>query len=215
MDMCSNSGPGTPGEARDRFAEAVAFHGHVCPGLAMGYRAAEIALSRLRSGRSEDEELVTITETDACSVDAIQVLTGCTAGKGNLLFRDHGKQAFTFINRKTGAALRLVANPSFDIESLDPEFAPLRKRVMQREATDSERAAFQDHMNRVVDAILKAPDDDLFITRQVDPVIPEPARIFRSVPCAKCSEMTAESRIRVEDGEFLCYACSKDYSRCL
>ena len=213
--MCNNSDPGTPGEARDWFAEAVAFHGHVCPGLAIGYRAAEIALSRLSSGRSRDEELVTITENDACGVDAIQVLTGCTAGKGNLLFRDHGKQAFTFINRKTGAAIRVAANPSFDIESLDPEFAPLRKRVMQGEATGAERADFQEHVNRVVDAILKAPDDDLFIIRKVDQTIPEPARIFRSVPCAKCGEMTAESRIRVEDGKFLCYACSENYSRCL
>jgi len=213
--MCNNSDPGTPGEARGRFAEAVAFHGHVCPGLAIGYRAAEIALSRLSSGRSRDEELVTITENDACGVDAIQVLTGCTAGKGNLLFRDHGKQAFTFINRKTGAAIRVAANPSFDIESLDPGLAPLRKRVMQGEATGAERADFQEHVNRVVDAILKAPDDDLFIIRKVDQTIPEPARIFRSVPCAKCGEMTAESRIRVEDGKFLCYACSENYSRCL
>jgi formylmethanofuran dehydrogenase subunit E len=213
--MCNNSDPGTLGEARDRFAEAVSFHGHVCPGLAIGYRAAEIALSRLSSGRSRDEELVTITENDACGVDAIQVLTGCTAGKGNLLFRDHGKQAFTFINRKTGAAIRVAANPSFDIESLDPGLAPLRKRVMQGEATGAERADFQEHVNRVVDAILKAPDDDLFIIRKVDQTIPEPARIFRSVPCAKCGEMTAESRIRVEDGKFLCYACSENYSRCL
>jgi len=93
--------------------------------------------------------------------------------------------------------------------------APLRRRVMQGEATGAERADFQEHVNRVVDAILEAPDDDLFIIRKVDQTIPEPARIFRSVPCAKCGEMTAESRIRVEDGKFLCYACSENYSRCL
>jgi len=165
--MCNTSPPGKPGEAHDRFAEAAAFHGHVCPGLATGYRAAEIALSRLRSGHSEDEELVTIAETDACGVDAIQVLTGCTAGKGNLLFKDYGKHAFTFINRKTGAAVRVAANPSFDVDSLDPCLAPL----------------------------------------------PERARIFSSVPCSKCGEMTAESRVRLEDGKFVCYACRKEYSR--
>ena len=42
-----------PGEAHDRFAEAARFHGHICPGLALGYRAAGIALERLRSGRAE------------------------------------------------------------------------------------------------------------------------------------------------------------------
>ncbi|MDD4568349.1 MAG: FmdE family protein [Methanoculleus chikugoensis] len=211
--MCSTIPPGTPGEAHGRFAEAAAFHGHICPGLATGYRAAEVALARLRSGRSEDEELVTIAETDACGVDAIQVLTGCTAGKGNLLFKDHGKHAFTFINRKTGAAIRVVSNPSFNVDSLDPDLAPLRARVMQGLATDAEHTEFHKRTEKIVEAIMKAPAEHLFIIHEVDAEIPERARIFRSVPCAKCGEMTAESRVRVEDGKFVCYACSREYSR--
>lgn len=211
--MCTTIPTGTPGEAHDRFAEAAAFHGHICPGLATGYRAAEIALARLRSGRSEDEELVTIAETDACGVDAIQVLTGCTAGKGNLLFKDHGKHAFTFINRKTGAAIRVVSNPSFTVDSLDPDLAPLRARVMQGQATDAEYAEFRRRTEKIVEAILHAPAEALFIVHEVDAVIPERARIFASVPCAKCGEMTAESRVRVENGKFVCYACSREYSR--
>ena len=211
--MCTTIPPGTPGEADDRFAEAVAFHGHICPGLATGYRAAEIALARLRSGRSEDEELVTIAETDACGVDAIQVLTGCTAGKGNLLFKDYGKHAFTFINRRTGAAIRVAANPSFDVDSLDPRLAPLRARVMQGKASGEEQAEFHERMHRIVDVIMEMPAEELFTIREVDPGIPEQARIFRSVPCSKCGEMTAESRVRLEDGKFVCYACGKEYSR--
>lgn len=210
--MCDTI-PGRSGDNHDRFAEAVAFHGHVCPGLATGYRAAEVALARLRSGRSEDEDLVVITETDACGVDAIQVLTGCTAGKGNLFFKDYGKHAFTFINRKTGAAVRVAANPSFDIDALDPDLAPLRARVMQGRATDEEHAAFHERVNRVVDAILETPAETLFTIRDVEVEIPERARIFRSVPCAACGEMTAESRVRVEDGKFVCYACSREYAR--
>jgi formylmethanofuran dehydrogenase subunit E len=67
------------------FAEAIAFHGHACPGLALGYRAAEYALQHLGTGRSEDEDLVAIVENDACGVDAIQLVAGCSAGKGNLI----------------------------------------------------------------------------------------------------------------------------------
>lgn len=51
---------------------------------------------------SRDEDVVCISENDACGVDAIQVLLGCSAGKGNLLFHLRGKQAFSFYNRKTG-----------------------------------------------------------------------------------------------------------------
>ena len=212
--MCSTEEfNNTPADRHDRFAEAARFHGHICPGLALGYRAAEVALERLRSGRAEDEELVTIAETDACGVDAIQFLTGCTVGKGNLLFKDHGKHAFTFINRRTGEAVRVIGNPSFDAGSLAPDLAPIRARVMQGRVSDEEFAEYRRRTERMVDAILDIPAETLFSIQDVDAGIPERARIFRSVPCAKCGEMTAESRIRVEDGKFVCYACSGEYTR--
>ncbi|NOZ25951.1 MAG: formylmethanofuran dehydrogenase, partial [Nitrospirae bacterium] len=71
------------------FEDAVRFHGHVCPGLALGYRVSDLVLREL-GPRSEDEELVAIVENNSCAVDAIQVMTGCTFGKGNLIFRDYG-----------------------------------------------------------------------------------------------------------------------------
>ncbi|MFH1465435.1 MAG: FmdE family protein [Pseudomonadota bacterium] len=45
----------------ERIQAAIAFHGHSCPGLAYGIRAAEVALERL--GRSADEEVVAMVET--------------------------------------------------------------------------------------------------------------------------------------------------------
>ncbi|MCK9276530.1 MAG: FmdE family protein [Methanoculleus sp.] len=211
--MCTTTPPGTPGEAHGRFAEVAKFHGHVCPGLALGYRAAETALERLHTGRAEDEELVTIAETDACGVDAIQVLTGCTVGKGNLFFKNYGKHAFTFINRLTGDAVRIIGNPSFDTDSLDPGLASLRARVMQGRVPDEEWAEYRRRTDRLVEAILDLPAETLFTIREVDVEIPERARIFRSVPCAKCGELTAESRVRVEEGKLVCRACSRGYSR--
>ena len=46
-----------------------------CPGLAIGVRASAIAMDKLNTGLSEDEELVCVTENDACGVDGVQVLT--------------------------------------------------------------------------------------------------------------------------------------------
>jgi len=48
-----------------------AFHGHLCPGLVMGIRAAEIALQEI-GAHSADEEVVAVVETDMCAIDAIQ-----------------------------------------------------------------------------------------------------------------------------------------------
>lgn len=89
----------------------VDFHGHLCPGLAMGVQAARIALREV-GPHSKDEEIVAVVETDMCAVDAIQFLTGCTFGKGNLVHRDYGKNAYTFFRRSDGTAIRIAARPS-------------------------------------------------------------------------------------------------------
>ena len=89
--------------------KCVAFHGHQCPGLALGVRLCDYVRERLGLGFSPDEELVCIAETDACPLDAVQVLLGCTFGKGNLLYTPTGKSAYTFYSRATGQGVRVVA----------------------------------------------------------------------------------------------------------
>ncbi|MEN6351189.1 MAG: formylmethanofuran dehydrogenase subunit E family protein [Syntrophomonas sp.] len=74
--------------------KAVEFHGHTCVGLALGYRVGKATLKHLDSSRAPDEELIAIVETDNCALDALQVLTGCSIGKGNIFLRDYGKNVF-------------------------------------------------------------------------------------------------------------------------
>lgn len=193
------------------FSEVTKFHGHVCPGSAIGYHAAEIAIKELSSSRSEDEEFLTIVENDSCSVDAIQVVTGCTFGKGNLIFKDHGKQVFTFVNRNTGDALRVSLFK--DINEIDPEFAELRKKAFSESAGKEEKVEFEKRKNEFSQKILDLPDNELFKIEHVKIDIPEEARMFPSVKCAKCGEMVAEHRARVENGNFVCIPCFEDYSR--
>ena len=59
--------------------KCVEFHGHECPGLAIGFRAFYVAKEKLNLNFSKDEEIVCVTENDACGVDAIQVLSGSIA----------------------------------------------------------------------------------------------------------------------------------------
>ena len=86
-------------ELPDDLKTCVEFHGHLCPGVVIGYCTAKLGMRELSARRAGDEELIAIVENDTCAVDAIQVLTGCTFGKGNLFFRDHGKMVFTFATR--------------------------------------------------------------------------------------------------------------------
>ena len=95
-------------ENNELWNKCAEFHGHVCGGLTMGYRAALYAAELLDLHFSKDEQVVCVAENDACGMDAIQVIPGCSVGKGNLLFHITGKQVWSFYNRKTGKSLRLV-----------------------------------------------------------------------------------------------------------
>ena len=93
---------------QDLWKKCVEFHGHECGGLTIGYKAALYAIDLLNIAFSEDESIVCISENDACSVDAIQVILGCSLGKGNLLFHMTGKQAYSIYERNSGKSIRLV-----------------------------------------------------------------------------------------------------------
>ncbi len=196
-----------------QFSEVAKFHGHVCPGLTIGYMAAKTGIEELCVDRDIDEELVTIVENDACGVDAVQVVTGCTIGKGNLIYRDYGKQAFTFICRDSGKAVRVVLKSSFNIDGIDPELSKLRPKVISGTATESETLEFRKRMNDISEYMRKAPAEEMFDIKHVNIEIPHKARIFNSVKCSKCDEMFAESRARMQNGEIVCIPCYDEYSR--
>lgn len=192
--------------------KAIEFHGHVCPGLAIGYRVAETALKRLSELRSADEELVAVVENDACGIDAIMLLTGCTLGKGNLIYRDLGKQVYTFGSRSGNRAIRVSVNGEI-LHRPDPETAELRQKVFGGTATQEEKVRFQGSMGRRTEEILRMPAEDLCKVEEIQFSFPKKARIFTSIRCCGCGEYVAEHRARVKNGEIVCLDCSDDYSR--
>jgi formylmethanofuran dehydrogenase subunit E len=183
----------------------VQFHGHFCPGLAIGVRAAELALREI-GPQAADEEVVAIVETDMCGVDAIQFMTGCTFGKGNLIHLDYGKNAFTFIRRSDGKAIRLVMRPQSGGES-NNEHRKLLVRIRSGEATPEERERFQDLHQQRGQAILDLPLERLFEVQTVEPRIPDKARVRHSIQCENCGEMVMETRVRLLGGRKLCIPC--------
>lgn len=171
--------------------KCVAFHGHECGGLTIGFQAALYAIELLgleadeKGCLSGDEELVCIAENDACGLDAIQVILGCSVGKGNLLFHIRGKQAFSFYNRKNGKSVRLVLKPTPEGMSRADSFA-----------------YFQSHKPA-----------ELFEVKETVIELPEAARIFKSEPCSCCGEITAEPMLRLQGGKLFCLDCYEKYNR--
>lgn len=180
------------------------FHGHTCPGLAIGFRATSLALEKLDVSRSVDEELIAIVENNACGVDAVQVLAGCTFGKGNLFFLDHGKQVYTFARRSHGKAVRVaVKYGAFH----NPEFSALRKKVQAGEAGGEEKKKLVDIQRKHIQNILDSGEDS-FEVKFVNITLPPPARIHQSLPCEKCGEAVMETRTVRDGGKILCIPCS-------
>lgn len=165
--------------------DCVAFHGHECGGLTIGYKASLYAIELLGLTFSGDEQVVCISENDACGVDAVQVMLGCSIGKGNLLFHMRGKQAFSFYNRKTGASVRLVLKP--------------RPEGM----TKAESFAYYQGLE----------PKDMFDVKETTISLPEKARLFDSYTCACCGESTGANWVRFADGKPLCLDCYDIYDR--
>lgn len=170
----------------EEWEKAVAFHGHRCPGLAIGFKAVEAFVQQNRVGDISDEQVVCITENDACGCDAVQALLSCTFGKGNLIYRRMGKMAFNFYIRESGEALRLY----FKADNTDR---------LPREAW--------------MERILNAPADELFAFSKPVFQLPEQARLFQSQTCSVCGEKVREDRVRLEEGKPVCLGCYKEYDR--
>ena len=160
--------------------KAAEFHGHKCPGLAIGYKVSLLALKHLDiKDNIDDEDIVCIAETDACGVDAVQVILKATVGTGAMRILYTGKQAFNIFNRKNGKKARFVLN---DMQNFD---------------TKEERMKY----------ILSTDEEKLFTIKEVKMDFPEKAKIFNSYICAECGEKTAENAVFFINGKYICNSC--------
>ena len=188
------------------FDDAVNFHGHACPGLALGYRVAKLALQELGL-RANDEELVAVVENNSCAVDAIQLLCGCTFGKGNLIFKDYGKQVYTFFKRPNPEAVRIAVK--WEPPPEDPETTAMWKLYSEGDRSPEVTKTVQDRKASKIQAVLTADDSELFEVKRVQAEMPTTAQIYRSLTCDKCGDKVMEPRTNAIEGKVLCMPCSE------
>src|SRR5437899_5197826 len=169
-------------------------HGHLCAGQVLGVRLAMLGLRELgiEDPTAERKRLVTYVEIDRCVTDAVAVVAGCRLGKRALKFRDWGKVAATFVDLKTGRAVRIAAKESSKqaARELFPE--------MDKEAGQQK-------------AYAQLSDEILFDKKWVQvEVQPEDLPGFKGprVVCAQCGECINFKREVVKDGRTLCSSCA-------
>jgi formylmethanofuran dehydrogenase subunit E len=169
-------------------------HGHTCAGQILGIRLSLLGLKELGIDDpiKERKRLITIVEIDRCATDAVQLVTGCRLGKRALKFKDFGKVAATFVDLKTGRAIRIVAREESKQKA--------RELFPELDKEEGQRRAYR-----------QLPDDDLFTRQWVRVALPEedmPGYRAPRVVCAQCSEGINFKREVQRDGRLLCRACA-------
>ncbi|PKN06169.1 MAG: formylmethanofuran dehydrogenase [Deltaproteobacteria bacterium HGW-Deltaproteobacteria-7] len=192
----------------DDLRRCVEFHGHICPGLIYGYRVAKEAIRLMNLRRAVDEEVVAVCENDSCAVDAIQVLLGTAAGKGNLIIKDFGKNAYTVLNRGKKQAYRFSRKTRYEYAGKDKrEFDRLDAAVANGSASEDDRRKLK---RLKIDDLLARPFEEIFTTMEAPFAEPLYAPLAPSEPCAVCGEMTMDvKRVKLSDGRQVCIPCSQ------
>ncbi|MDD7267814.1 MAG: FmdE family protein [Lachnospiraceae bacterium] len=173
-------------------AEAVAFHGHLCSGQAIGVRMAMYGMKLLGiDDPKRQKDLLVYIECDRCITDAIGSVTGCKLGKRTLKWFDYGKTAATFVSISSRQAWRI------------------RRRQHLYPADGEDVAAFFGAQG----------DETLFIAEPVRvPFGPGdlPGRPCDAVVCEQCHEEVIDGKQIIKDGRILCKACATGgyYERC-
>jgi len=173
-------------------------HGHMCAGQVLGVRMALLgcrAIGIADPRGADQKKLLVFVEIDRCAADAINTVTGCRLGKRTLKFFDYGKLAATFLNTKTGEAIRVVA--------LDTS----------RETADRSFPEIENRYERQLVAYKQLPDEELFKTERVSVNVltqDRPGRPVSRVLCDSCGEAVNDCREVVKGEQTLCRACAGD-----
>ncbi len=179
-------------EFESLLTESVKIHGHLCAGQVLGVRMTMLGLKAIgiNDPKGKDRKnIIVFVEMDRCATDAVQSVTGCSLGHRTMKFLDYGKMAASFLNLKTGKAMRIIARE--DSREKAKEFFP---KIENKYAAQLE-------------AYKVMSDEELFGVMEVTiNVAPQnmPGKPMRRVQCDSCGEHVQDMREVCQDGKVLC-----------
>lgn len=174
---------------------AIELHGHLAPGIALGLRMSEIALSRLNA-RKGDKHLIGISETARCLADAMQAATGCTLGHGNACVEDYGKLAITIGDVRTKKGVRVALKDAVNKHSSLMNKWMMRLGKLSHE--EEEGLGMQ----------LLDMDENFFLVQDVEINRGQNFEKSGIVTCRECGEMIPESLTEIKGNEIYCKPCT-------
>ncbi len=184
------------------------FHGHICGGMPLGFRAGLLAMETLGVEREPNSTVVALAETGeyhlaGCWVDGIMLATGCTYGKGNMHKLFWGKWAVTLVDPRASRAVRVSVRPEALEQAFNSPFLQQRRAGVPPSEVDQEIARAQ------FDSVAEAPDGKLFqVSKPFQFEWKSPTTTFEVRRCAECGELAVIRHMRVNDeGKPVCASC--------
>lgn len=189
-----------------KWEQAVEFHGHICPGLAVGYKASIYGLKLLDlEGKNISNTHYAVVENDVCGLDGVQIVTGCTIGNDSLIINNLGKKAFSFVDKKTGSGVRLVLN--VPLWGDYKQAIHLHHQVKNGIATGDEKAEFIRVREQRGRELLEYANDLMFTWENTNINIPSKPRLHEFVRCEICQEEAMLPWIKLKNGLKVCSKC--------
>jgi formylmethanofuran dehydrogenase subunit E len=177
--------------------EAKAFHGDLCAGIILGARMAVLGLKAVGIDDpkgADKKNLIVYVETDRCASDAILAVTGCHPGKRTMKILDHGKMAATFINLKTGKAVRVF------VKNREGNKVTTREEIEKSPHTEEYAMMPSEELFEIQEVRVRLKPEDL------------PGKPLRIVACEVCDERVMDMREERKDGRVLCRSCASGAS---
>jgi formylmethanofuran dehydrogenase subunit E len=194
---------------KELYELGLAFHGHRCPAMPLGLRAAIAAMEVLGVERAKDKELFVISETGkghaaGCFLDGIMTSTGCTYGKSNIKKLYYNKMAFTLIDVVKSKAVRVSLKPSFVEKMLSSPFVQERKKGTPPQDVNPKIA------NPLIENVLSMPYENFLNIEPVkDYIFENKKSVFDTRTCAVCGEQVFVDKLEKTDKGEVCLACKK------
>lgn len=194
--------------AKDWLEIGQKFHGHKCPAMPNGLRVAETAMNELGVERTGDGFLHAIVELGknhcaTCFADGVQVITGCTFGKGNIEKTHKGKWGLTLIDKRTNRAVRVTPKAEAMMQTKKTSFFKdyREKGIPPTKVPD-------EIVQPLVDKVMNAPAEMIMATSEVfEYKWSEPKHSYSSVVCEECGEMVIEEYTSLKGGKTVCKDC--------
>jgi len=185
-------------------------HGHFCPFVSLGVKAAAYAMQELDVKAQGMEEIVAVVETNNCFSDGIQYVSGCTFGNNALIYRDYGKTAVTVATRN-GKGIRLYLKNYDLIDDNYPEASQLFDKVIaKREGTEAEERRLNKKWQQIAFELLDYSIKDLFKIEEVEIELPDYAPIKEDKFCSECGEKIMEGKeVSIDDQDY-CVLCMEN-----